>query len=395
MKATAQRVARFGPNPFATMTALSVQHGAVNLGQGFPDFPPPEFVIEAAQEAFRSNFHQYAPPRGWPRLTRAVSASLEASLGFAPDPDLEVTITHGATQGLYSALQALLNPGDEVVILEPQYDMYTPQVRLAGGVPSPVQIRLRDGRWDLDLTELRAAVSTRTKAIILNTPHNPTGKVFTRSELEGIAAIALEFDLYVLSDEVYDRLTYGVAHIRIASLPGMRDRTLTLGSAGKAFSVTGWRIGWVIASPPVSDAIRRGHQWVPFAAATPVQEAVAIALERAPSVGYDESMRALFGAKRDQLEAALNRAGLNVNRPDGGYFSTVDVSSFGQDVDDLAERFVTDVGVAPIPMTVFYADKSRAPSVLRFAFCKADTTIAAAAERFSPEALGRLRVSSR
>ena len=395
MKATAQRVANFGPNPFATMTALAVQHGAVNLGQGFPDFAPPDFVVEAAQEAFRSSLHQYAPTRGWPRLMRAVSASLGPSLGFIPDPDLEVTIAHGATQGMYSALQALLEPGDEVVILEPQYDMYTPQVLLAGGVPRYAQIRFQGGAWIFDPEELRAVVTARTKAIILNTPHNPTGKVFTRAELEGIAAIALEFDLYVLSDEVYDRLTYGAPHVRIASLPGMRDRTLTLGSAGKAFSVTGWRIGWVIASPAVSDAIRKGHQWVPFSAATPVQEAVAIALERAASMGYDQSMRAAFAARRDQLEDALKRARLEVNRPDGGYFLTVDVSGFGADVDDLARRFVTDVGVAPIPMTVFYADKSRAPRVLRFAFCKAESTIAAAAERLKPGTLERLRVAVR
>jgi aspartate/methionine/tyrosine aminotransferase len=392
MKPTARRVADFGANPFAEMTALAVQHDAVNLGQGFPDFPPPDFVLQAAQEAFLGQAHQYAPPKGWPRLMRAVSASLEASLGYTPNPDLEVTITHGATEAMYSATQALLNPGDEAIIIEPQYDMYTPQVVMAGGQPVYVQLELVGGAWTLDLDRLRTACTNRTKLLILNTPHNPTGKVFTRTELEGIAALAHEFDFFVLSDEVYDRLTYGVPHVRIASLPGMWDRTVTVGSAGKALSVTGWRIGWAVTNPTVSDAIRRGHQWVPFCAATPVQEAVAIALEQASVNGYDAQMQAMFQSRRDTLDQALRNAGLETNLPDGGYFSTVDARDFVPDAHTLARAFVTEVGVAPIPMTVFYADKTRAPRVLRFAFCKTQATLEAAAERLTRNALERLRI---
>ena len=392
MKTTARRVKDFGANPFAEMTALAVQHGAFNLGQGFPDFPPPDFVLQAAQAAFSGTLHQYSPPRGLPRLARAVSASLEASLGYTPDPDLEVTITHGATEAMYSTTQALLNPGDEAIIIEPQYDMYTPQVVMAGGVPVYVQLQLEGGSWTLDVDRLRAACSDRTKLLILNTPHNPTGKVFTRTELEGIAALAQEFNFFVLSDEVYDRLIYGVPHVRIASLPGMQDRTVTIGSAGKAFSVTGWRIGWAVASVNISDAIRRGHQWVPFCAATPVQEAVAMALEQAAVNDYDAQMQVAFRGKRDTLDRALRAAGLEANLPDGGYFSTVDARDFGLDAHTLARAFVTEVGVAPIPMTVFYADKSRAPRVLRFAFCKSEATLEAAAERLTKDALERLRI---
>ena len=392
MKTTAHRVKDFGANPFAEMTALAVQHGAVNLGQGFPDFSPPDFVLKAAQEAFSGAFHQYSPPRGLPRLARAVSASFEASLGYTPDPDLEVTITHGATEAMYSATQALLNPGDEAIIIEPQYDMYTPQVVMAGGKPVYVQLELEGGAWRLDLGRLRAACSDRTKLLILNTPHNPTGKVFSSLELEGIAQLAQEFDFFVIADEVYDRLTYNVPHVRIASLPGMRDRTVTIGSAGKAFSVTGWRIGWAVASASLSDAIRRGHQWVPFCAATPMQEAVAIALEQASVNGYAAQIQAMFQSRRDTLDHALRAAGLETNLPDGGYFSTVDARDFGLDAHTLARAFVTEVGVAPIPMTVFYADKSRAPRVLRFAFCKTQATLEAAAKRLTKDALERLRI---
>jgi aspartate/methionine/tyrosine aminotransferase len=385
VKATAMRVSSFGVNPFAAMTQLAVQTGAVNLGQGFPDYPPPAFVLEAAREAFGSQHHQYAPPRGWPRLQRAVSGALSASLGFEPDPELEVTITHGATEAMHAATQALLEPDDEAIILEPLYDMYAPQVGFAGATAKYVALERQDGTWKLNLETLRAACSSRTKVLILNTPHNPTGKVFSRTELEGIAALALEFDFYVLSDEAYDRLTFDVPHIPIASLPGMRERTVTIGSAGKTFNVTGWRVGWCIASPEVSAAIRRGHQWVPFAASTPVQEAVAICLEQAPNLNYFRDLPAGLGQKRDKLLEMLREANLEPEVPDGGYFVIVDTQRFATNTDEAAQRFVREFGIAAIPMTVFYAPEHKhlAPNCLRFAFCKSEATLAAAAEKFS------------
>jgi aspartate/methionine/tyrosine aminotransferase len=385
VKATAVRVSSFGVNPFAAMTQLAVQTGAVNLGQGFPDYAPPTFVLEAAQEAFSGQHHQYAPPRGWPRLQRAVSGALSASLGFEPNPELEVTITHGATEAMHAATQALLEPGDEAIILEPLYDMYAPQVGFTGATAKYVALERENGTWKLDLETLRAACSSRTKVLILNTPHNPTGKVFTKSELEGIAALALEFDFYVLSDEAYDRLTFDVPHISIASLAGMRERTVTIGSAGKTFNVTGWRVGWCIASAEVSAAIRRGHQWVPFAASTPVQEAVAICLERAPSLNYFRDLPAGLRLKRDALLEMLHNANLEPEVPSGGYFVIVDTQRFATNTDEAAQRFVREFGIAAIPMTVFYAPEHKhlAPNCLRFAFCKSEATLAAAAEKFS------------
>jgi aspartate/methionine/tyrosine aminotransferase len=391
MKPLASRVANFAPSPFAAMTALALEHGAVNLGQGFPDFAPPDFVLEAAKEAFAGNLHQYAPPRGHARLQRAVSETLAASLGFIPDPESEITITVGATQAMYSSIQALLEPGDETIILEPTYDMYAPQVALSGGIAKYLPLE-PENNFALNLEQLRALCSSQTKILILNTPNNPTGKVFNRSELEGIAALALEFDFYVLSDEAYDRLVYGVNHVCIASLPGMRERTVTIGSAGKMFSVTGWRIGWAISSASLAAAIRRGAQWVPFAAATPVQEAIAIALEQAKTNNYFSSFQAEMLKRRDLLAQILGDAGLEFWQPQGGYFINADTSRFSSDTNDLAKRFVQKIGVAAMPMQMFYSSDHAniAPKALRFAFCKTRETLEAAGERLTKEALQKL-----
>jgi aspartate/methionine/tyrosine aminotransferase len=270
--------------------------------------------------------------------------------------------------------------------------MYAPQVGFTGARAKYVALERENGSWKLDLEKLRAACSSRTKVLILNTPHNPTGKVFSRAELEGIAALALEFDFYVLSDEAYDRLTFDVAHISIASLPGMRERTVTIGSAGKTFNVTGWRVGWCIASPEVSAAIRRGHQWVPFAVSTPVQEAVAICLERAPALNYFRDLPASLSLKRDALLEMLRIANLEPEVPDGGYFVIAPTHRFAANTDQAAQRFVRGFGIAAIPMTVFYAPEHKhlAPNCLRFAFCKSEATLAAAAQKFSSPAFSRL-----
>ena len=391
MKPLASRVAHFGPSPFAAMTALALEYDAVNLGQGFPDFAPPDFVLEAAQIAFSSNLHQYAPPRGHARLQRALSANLEGDLGYTPDPESEITITVGATQAMYSSIQALLEPGDEAIILEPTYDMYAPQVSLSGGIAKYLPLE-PENDFALNLSKLRELCSSRTKILILNTPNNPTGKVFSRLELEGIAALALEFDFYVLSDEAYDRLVYGVEHLRIASLSGMRERTVTIGSAGKMFSVTGWRIGWAISSAPIAAAIRRGAQWVPFAAATPVQEAIAIALEQTKTNDYVRSFQQEMLERRDLLAQMLMDAGLEFWLPKGGYFINANTSRFSSDTNALAKRFVQEIGVAAMPMQMFYSSEHAhlAPQALRFAFCKTRETLFAAGKRLTLDALLRL-----
>jgi aspartate/methionine/tyrosine aminotransferase len=390
MKELASRNSGFLPSAFGEMTLLAAQHGAVNLGQGFPDFAPPRFVLQAAKEAFASKLHQYAPPRGHGRLQQALGRILEPSLGFAPDPTLEVTVHCGATQALHATMQALLEPGDEVIVLEPQFDTYTPQILLAGGVPVYVPLHPKETSWELDFSELRAACSNRTKLMLLNTPHNPTGKVFSRSELEQIAKIALEFDFYVIADEVYDRLVYGVDHISFASLPGMRDRTITIGSAGKMFSVTGWRIGWTVSSVAIASAIRAGLQWTTFAAATPVQEAIALCLERMKDENYEQDFRSSFLEKRNFLASALENAGFKVWLPEGAYYIVANASSFTDDASAFSKRMVTEFKLAAMPMSVFYSTGTRETAIpgFRFAFCKSEETLARAAEQ-----LGFLRNS--
>ena len=383
MKDYAERNSSFLASAFGEMTLLAAQHGAVNLGQGFPDFMPPDFVIKAAKEAFSSNLHQYAPPRGHARLQRALAVTLEPQLGFAPDPMLEVTIHCGASQALHATMQALLEPGDEVIVLEPQFDTYTPQILLAEGVPVYVPLHPRESTWELDFSELRAACSSKTKLMLLNTPHNPTGKVFSRIELEQIAAIALEFDFYVISDEVYDRLLYGAPHISFASLPGMSERTITIGSAGKMFSVTGWRIGWTISSVKIASAIRAGLQWTTFAAATPVQEAVALCLERMGEIGYEHDFRSSFLEKRNFLGSSLERAGFKVWQPEGAYYIVADASRFTDDAAEFSLRMVTEFKLAAMPMSVFYAASTRETAIpgFRFAFCKSEKTLDQAVQK--------------
>ena len=385
MKITASRVASFGPSAFGEMTLLAQKFGAVNLGQGFPDFAPPAFVLEAAREAFAGAHHQYAPPKGWPRLARAIAQTLEPQLGFAADPDTEVTVLVGATQALHATMQALIDPGDEIIIMEPKFDTYTPQAMLSEAVPIYVQLEPTEDGWELNLEQLRAACSGRTKLLIVNTPHNPTGKVFTRSELEAMAALALEFDFFVIADEVYDRLVFGVDHLSFASLPGMRERTITIGSAGKMFSVTGWRIGWTIASPSITTAIRNGLQWTSFAATTPTQEAVALCLERAAGLNYDSQLRTEFLEKRDFLLEALRVGGFKPYVPDGAYYIVADASKLTDNAMAFSSWMVKHAGLAAMPSSVFYIPEHEhlAPPSFRFAFCKSAAVLEAATEKLS------------
>ena len=365
------------------MTVLAQAHGAVNLGQGFPDFDPPAFVLEAARDAFTGGWHQYAPPCGWSRLQHAIAKTLEPNLGYLPDALEEVTVTIGATQALHATLQTIVAAGDEVIFLEPRFDSYSPQVRLCDGVPVPVALEVVDGRWVLDFDKLKSAITSRTCAMILNTPHNPTGKVFTQAELEQIAAIALEYDLWVIADEVYDRLAFDAPHISIASLPLMRERTVTIGSAGKIFSVTGWRIGWTVAPPDFSATLRAGHQWVPFCATVPVQEAVAVALETAQTNGYYANLNAQFKSARDYFVPVLERAGFTPLQPEGGYFIIAGCDALTGDVLEFSRFLVTEIGVAAMPVPLFHDLETRysALPALRFAFCKRMETLHSAAER--------------
>jgi aspartate/methionine/tyrosine aminotransferase len=396
----AQRVRGFGATVFAEFTALANQTGAVNLGQGFPNFAAPDFVKAAAQAAIASDLNQYARSAGHPRLVQALSAIYSPLFGHTLDPMTEIVVTVGATEGIFATIQALVEPGDEVILIEPFYDSYPAAVTMAGGrcvyVPlrAPAQAASA-ADWALDYVELAAAFTARTKLLILNTPLNPLGKVFSRDELLLIAALAIEHNITILSDEVYEWMVYPapdrqVEHTRIATLPGMWDRTVTLGSAGKTFSVTGWKIGWAIAPPQLTEAIVLAHQWIPFAVATPLQEAVAVAFEQAGPQGYFPWLADMYQAKRDKLLQALTAAGLKPMTPDGSYFIVVDTSILpvpqqpGVCRDVAVCRWLTrEVGVAAIPPSPFYSEPHRhlTDNLARFTFCKTDDLLEEAARR--------------
>ena len=393
---TAQRIQGFGATVFAEFTALAMQHGAVNLGQGFPNFAAPDFIKEAAQAAIRADLNQYARSAGQPRLVNEISELYSPLFGRTLDPLREIVVTTGATEGIFATMQALVNPGDEVILIEPFYDSYPAAVTMAGGIPVFVPLRWQSGaqsaaEWALDMDELAAAVSPRTKLLVLNTPMNPVGKVFTRAELEGIASLVLRNNLLVLSDEVYEWMVYGAAeHVRLATLPGMAERTVTLGSAGKTFSVTGWKIGWAIAPPPLAHAVLMAHQWIPFAVATPLQEAVAEAFAQAQTNGYFAWLTQMYGAKRDKLISALRRVDLSPITPDGSYFVLFDTSALPVQGSEGVRRDVavcrwltTEIGVAAIPPSPFYSPAHRplTDNLARFCFCKTDDLLDEAAVR--------------
>ncbi len=384
----ARRVAGFGTTIFTEMSALALERGAINLGQGFPDFPGPAFVKEAAAAAISADVNQYAPMPGLPRLRQAVAAQWERDYGRAVDWQREVTITSGATEALCDAMLALIDPGDGVVIFEPAYDAYVPDITLAGGTPLPVRLYPPDAghaAWWFDPAELRAAFARKPALVVLNTPHNPTGKVFTRAELDFIASLCQEYNAIALTDEVYDRLVFdGAVHIPLATLPGMWERTLTLNSAGKTFSVTGWKIGYAVGPAHLNHALRQAHQWVTFATSSPLQDAIATALEQASINGYYHDLLHDYGERRARLEQALATAGLPALPVEGAYFISADISAIGWTDDRAFCRWLTtDVGVAAIPTSVFYRDPAGAPRLARFCFAKRLETIDAAAERLA------------
>ena len=378
--AMAGRLDGLGTTIFAEMSALALATGSVNLGQGFPDTDGPPEVAEAAVRAIRDGANQYPPGPGIPDLRLAVAEHQKRFYGLAVDPDGEVVVTTGATEAVAAALLALVDPGDEVVALEPFYDSYAACIAMAGGVRVPVTLRAPDFRLDVD--RLRDAVTPRTRLLLLNTPHNPTGTVLTEAELAAVADLAVERDLTVVTDEVYEHMAYDVAHRPLATFPGMADRTLTISSAGKTFSFTGWKVGWATGPRHLTQALMTAKQFLTYTSGAPFQPAVALGL-RLPD-GYFDGLREGLRAKRDRLVAGLRAVGFEAYVPQGTYFVTADVRPLGYDdgVDfcrDLPKR----AGVVAIPHQVFYDDLDAGRPLVRFAFCKRDEVL--------DEALSRLR----
>ncbi len=357
-----------GTTIFAEMSALAVATGSVNLGQGFPDVDGPRAVAQAAADAIMAGHgNQYPPGPGIPELRRAIADHQQRFYGLAFDPAAEVLVTTGATEAVAAALLALVEPGDEVIAFEPYYDSYAACVAMAGGIRVPVTLRPPDFRPDLDA--LRSAVTTRTRLILLNSPHNPTGSVFTRAELEAIAELACERDLLVVADEVYEHLVYTGEHLPIGSLPGMTDRTVSISSAGKTFSFTGWKIGWVTASAELVAAVTSVKQFLTYVSGGPFQYAVAEAL-RMPDAYY-AGLSADLRGKRDLLCAGLAEAGFEVYPPAGTYFVTTDIRQLGEsDGVRFCRELPHRAGVVAIPSAVFYDDPEAGRTQVRFAFCK-------------------------
>jgi aspartate/methionine/tyrosine aminotransferase len=398
----AARVAGFGTTIFTEMSALALQYNAANLGQGFPDFAGPAYVKQAVAAAVAADLNQYAPMPGLPRLRKAAAAEWQRVHGREIDWQSEVSITSGATEALCDAMLAFVNPGEHVVFFEPGYDAYVPDIIMAGAIPLPVRLYppkqlggvqptggteadalCAPTAWSFDAAELRAAFARRPKLLLLNTPHNPTGKVFTQAELELIAGLCQEYDVLAITDEVYDRLVFGQAiHRSLAELPGMWERTLTLNSIGKTFSVTGWKIGWAIGPANLNQALRAAHQWVTFATSTPLQEASAVALEHAPTNGYYEQLLAEYAERRQLLIQVLGKAGLPQFVAEGSYFISCDISGLGTtNTREFCFSLVRERGVASIPISAFYSEPASAPPLVRFCFAKKLETIQLAGER--------------
>jgi N-succinyldiaminopimelate aminotransferase len=378
------RMREFGTTIFAEMSALAVRTGAVNLGQGFPDTDGPPEMLDAAAAALRSGRNQYAPGPGIPELRAAIAEHQRDWYGLQFDPETEVLVTAGATEAIAATILALCEPGDEVLCFEPYYDSYAASIALAGAVRVPFTLHAEDFASDVSaaIDEWSTRVGPRARLLLLNSPHNPTGKVFTRAELEALARLCVTHDLIAVTDEVYEHLVFEGSHTPLATLPGMRERTITISSAGKTFNCTGWKIGWVCSTPTLVDAVTKVKQFLTYTNAAPLQPAIAVAL-RLPRT-YFSSLAASLHSKRDLLCAGLAEAGFDVHRPAGTYFVTAGISAFGGAAGDglafcrsLPER----CGVVAVPVQVFYDDIEAGRSLVRFAFCKQDDVLAEAVKR--------------
>jgi len=378
----ARRLSGFGTTIFTEMTRLALEHGAVNLAQGFPDFDGPEFAKDAAIAAIRDGRNQYARMTGIPDLHAALAVRYRRDYELDYAEGEEWTVTSGATEAIFAAISGTCGPGDEVILFEPYYDSYKASVRMAGARPRIVTLHAPD--WKFDPREPAAAFSPKTRAILVNTPHNPTGKVFSKAELEAIATLCIERDALCITDEVYEHLVYDGRHIPMATLPGMRERTITISSFGKTFSLTGWKIGWAGAPAPLTAAVRAAHQFITFATATPFQHAAALALVQGDS--YFRMLADTYRRKRDYLVAELARIGFGVSPPAGTYFVCADIRPLGyRDDVRFCRELIEDYGVAAIPPSVFYDHRRLGNGFVRFAFCKKDDTLETAVAR-----LGRL-----
>lgn len=374
---TTPRLARFGESVFARISRIAMQHGAVNLGQGFPNFDGPEFVKNAAIQAIRDGFGQYARSSGLPETNAAIARRFACDGGYAADPDREITVTCGCTEAIAAAIVGLVAPGDEVILVEPFYDSYPAVVAMAGGTVRTV--RLEPPNFEFPVEALRAAVTARSRILLINSPHNPTGRVLTEEELRAISEIALRHNLVVLSDEVYEKIVFDGRHQSISMLPGMRERTIVLSSLGKTFSFTGWKVGWAIAPPALTAAVRAAHQFLTFAAATPLQRAAAGAL--ACEESYYGQLRAEYLERRELMLSELRSAGFDPFVPQGSYFVIADHRRFGFECDEaFCEHLVKEVGVAAIPCSAFYEAPAER-GLVRFAFCKKLETIREAGSR--------------
>jgi aspartate/methionine/tyrosine aminotransferase len=374
---TAQRTHGFTESVIRGMTRLANQHGALNLAQGFPDFPAPEAIKEAAIAAIRSDVNQYAITWGSRHLREALARKMLDVYGLPVDPETEITIACGATEAMASVMMALVDPGDEVVLFDPWYENYGPDAVLCGA--TPVHVPLGDGPLDLD--RLAQAFGPRTRAIILNTPNNPTGRVFTRAELEGIAALCMKHDAYAFTDEIYEHIVYEGRHVPLATLPGMAQRTVTISGASKTFAVTGWRVGTIVAPPPLTDAIRKVHDFLTVGAPAPLQEAVATAMDTLGSAYYAQ-LAGGYRRRRDLLCGALQAAGFRLTPPQGAYYVLADFSALAPGDDDLAfaRRLIMEAGVATVPFSSFTREPQGRRAV-RFAFCKTEALLKEAAGR--------------
>jgi aspartate/methionine/tyrosine aminotransferase len=378
------KVEQFTESVIREMTRQAMLHGAVNLAQGFPDFPAPAEIKRAAQEAVEADVNQYAITWGAKNLRNAIARQMQEWQAIAVDPEKQITVCCGSTEAMISTLLAVCNKGDEVVIFEPFYENYGPDSVLSGAKPVFVKLRppvTANGEWGFDERELRAAFHHQTKAVILNTPNNPTGKVFTRRELELIRDLCVEFNVLAITDEIYEHILYdGTQHISMASLEGMSERTVTINGLSKSYSVTGWRVGWAVGPPAITNAIRKVHDFLTVGAPAPLQEAgaAALGLPRA----YYENLANGYCARRDRLIPALEEAGFRCFRPRGAYYVMTDISAFGFD-DDVAftKYLVKEIGVAAVPGSSFYNDPRDGGKQVRFAFCKKDATLDEAGQR--------------
>ncbi len=374
-------LAPFGTTIFATMSALALEHGAINLGQGFPDTDGPSDVLDAAVAAIRGGRNQYPPGPGVPELLAAIAAHQRRFYGIELDPAREILVTVGATEAIAATILALVQPGDEVVTFEPYYDSYAASIALAGGVRRTSVLRFPD--FAVDEASLRAAFSERTRLVLLNTPHNPTGKVFTRAELDLVCALAREHDAWVVTDEVYEHLIFdGVEHVPVSTLPGMWDRTLTISSAGKTFSTTGWKVGWVSGSADAVAAVRAVKQFLTYVGSGPFQPAVATGLGLGDEVYA--ALASSLQAKRDLLCEGLASAGLPVSRPAGTYFVIADAAALGAtDAMEFCHWLPGAAGVVGVPVSVFHDDAEAGRTLVRFAFCKRDEVLVEAVRRLA------------